>query len=318
MHLQRLNVGQLVVGRSVRRTTSASGSSSSALRRPRATAPSTGPPFLPTTTTTSMRLPPVFYHCFRNPVPYVDGLNLQERIHQLQLLARKTSGDHRDYLFLLEHRPVYTFGRRQGDDSDIAMEALRLRATGADCVFTLRGGQTTYHGPGQIIGYPLLDLGRTSPAMGIRDYICRMQKLLQTHVVEEHGIKHIASEHTGVFLDERTKVASIGVQVRHRLTTHGFALNVTREPLPWFEKIVACGLADVKAGCIANATEPDGIDPYGSVAGEYPGLIGRFGRIYGRDMVPLDLSSEGEVEDAVRLVEMKALTRGPWTRKPVF
>ncbi|KAI0374572.1 lipoyltransferase [Pilatotrama ljubarskyi] len=250
----------------------------------------------------------------------MDGLQLQERVHQLQLLARKTSGNHRDFFFLLEHRPVYTFGRRQGDDSQIASEAMRLRATGADCVFTLRGGQTTYHGPGQIIGYPLIDLGRTSPPMGIRDYICRMQKLLQSHLAEEHGIKHVPSEHTGVFLDGRTKVASIGVQVRHRLTTHGFALNVTREPLPWFDKIVACGLADVKAGCIADAVEPNGAgaEPYGSVTREYPGLASRFGQIYGRDLVPLDLSAEGEVEDAVRLVEMRAFSLGPWHRTPVF
>lgn len=273
---------------------------------------------LRTATTTSMRLPPIFYHCFREPLPYMRSLELQERIHQLQLLKRKDSGNHRDFLFLLEHRPVYTFGRRQGDDSDSAFEALRLRATGADCVFTLRGGQTTYHGPGQIIGYPLIDLGRTSPPMGIRDYICRMQKLLESHLAEEHGIEHVPSEHTGVFLDKSTKVASIGVQVRHRLTSHGFALNVTQEPLPWFNKVVACGLTDVKAGCISDVVESRGAAPLTSIAGELPPLIQRFGRIYGREIVPLDISAPGEEEDAVRAMVVESVIKGPWHRKPVF
>ncbi|KAI8983380.1 lipoyltransferase [Trametes punicea] len=265
-----------------------------------------------------MRLPPVFYHCFREPLPYMQGLRLQEQIHQHQLLTRKNYGNHRDFLFLLEHRPVYTFGRRQGSDSEGAMEALRLRATGADVVLTLRGGQTTYHGPGQIVGYPLLDLGRTSPPMGIRDYICRMQKLLEAHLAEEHNIQHAPSEHTGVFLDERTKVASIGVQVRHRLTTHGFALNVTPEPLPWFDKVVACGLADVKAGCIAHAIKlRTAIDSI-TVANELPGLIQRFGRVYEREMVPLDLSAQGEAENAVLEAELVSRNQGPWNRTPVF
>ena len=265
----------------------------------------------------TMRLPPIYYYCFHRPLSYTHGLNLQERVHQLQLLARKTSGKHRDFLFLLEHRPVYTFGRRQGSDTEGAAEMLRLRATGADVVLTLRGGQTTYHGPGQIVGYPLLDLGRTSPPMGIRNYICRMQKLLETHLEEEHGIKHTPSEHTGVFLDAQTKVASIGVQVRHRLTTHGFALNVTPEPLPWFNKVVACGLPDVKAGCIANAVQPDAADTI-SVSKELPSLVQRFGRLYERDMVPLDITADGEVEAAVRLMELASLEGGQWHRTPVF
>ncbi|KAI0638991.1 lipoyltransferase [Trametes polyzona] len=264
-----------------------------------------------------MRLPPVFYHCFREPVPYKKALEFQEKVHRLQLLARKTSGNHRDFLFLLEHRPVYTFGRRQGDDPAAAEEALRLQQTGADCVHTLRGGQTTFHGPGQIIGYPLLDLGRTSPPMGIRDYICRMQKLLEAHLAEEHGIQHVPSEHTGVFLDEHTKVASIGVQVRHRLTSHGFALNVTPEPLAWFNQVVACGLTGVKAGCIADVVRSRGGAAIDSISGELPGLIQRFGRLYGRDMVELDASAEGDVEEAVRELMVESVKQGPWHREPV-
>ena len=265
-----------------------------------------------------MSLPPIFYHCFKIPVPYTRALALQERIHAHQLLARKTSQTHRDYLLLLEHRPVYTFGRRQLESSEvIASEATRLRGLGADCVSTKRGGETTYHGPGQIVGYPLLDLGRTSPPVGIREYICRLQKTLETHLLEAHGIQHIPSEHTGVFLDPHTKVASIGIQVRHRLTTHGFAMNITDEPLAWFYRVVACGLTDVKAGSIAKFSKTGGDRSSISVVTELPGLISRFGRIAERELVELDVSERGEVEDAIRATEQDAVEMGPCSRIPV-
>ncbi|KAI0757394.1 chloroplast lipoate protein ligase [Daedaleopsis nitida] len=264
-----------------------------------------------------MGLPPIFYHCFKTPLPYSTALSLQERIHALQSFSRKASRSHRDYLLLLEHRPVYTFGRRQTEASEeVALEALRLRGLGADCISTQRGGQTTYHGPGQIVGYPLLDLGRTTPPMSIREYICRLQKTVEVQLTEGHGIQYIPSEHTGVFLDQRTKIASIGVQVRHRLTTHGFALNVTEEPLPWFNRVVACGLSDVKPGCIAKAAAQQSGRADISVASEVPSLISRFGRVFERNMVALDASAEGEVEDAIRATEREAIESGAWPLAP--
>ncbi|KAI0311452.1 hypothetical protein OF83DRAFT_1030825, partial [Amylostereum chailletii] len=178
---------------------------------------------------------------FTTPLPYARTLHLQESIHALQLLQRRTGSHHTDVLLLLQHRPVYTGGRRQ-TSLELAHERARLETLGADFVATQRGGQTTYHGPGQITGYPLLDLGRAQPATSVRDYICRLERTLRLHLREAHGLAHHASAHTGVFLDARTKVGSIGVQVRHRLTSHGFALNVTREPRAWFDAVVACGL----------------------------------------------------------------------------
>ncbi|RPD58417.1 chloroplast lipoate protein ligase [Lentinus tigrinus ALCF2SS1-7] len=264
-----------------------------------------------------MTLPPIFFHCFKTPVPYTTALSLQERIHALQLVTRKASRSHRDYLLLLEHRPVYTFGRRQHESAEeVHAEMTRLKGLGADCVATQRGGQTTYHGPGQIVGYPLLDLGRTSPPMGIRDYICRLQKTLELHLLEGHNIRHAPSEHTGVFLDAHTKVASIGVQVRHRLTTHGFAMNVTKEPLAWFDRVVACGLTDVRAGCIAGATKAETVSSPITVADELPALTSRFGQVFARDMVELDVSGDGEVEEAIRATEREAVAAGPWSQTP--
>ncbi|KDQ54830.1 hypothetical protein JAAARDRAFT_134512 [Jaapia argillacea MUCL 33604] len=255
-----------------------------------------------------MSLPPLAYHYFRLPLPYTRTLALQEQLHSLQLLQRRaTPSTHKDVLLLLQHRPVYTAGRRQTDD-ELHSERTRLTRLGADFVSTQRGGQLTYHGPGQIVGYPLLDLARGESVLGIREYICKLQKVLEGQLVEAHGLKLIPSEHTGVFLDAQTKIASIGVQVRHRLTSHGFAMNITPEPLAWFNKIVACGLEDVKAGCIGKDA---------TVEGEIPELVKRFGKMFGREMVKLDVEAEGEVEEAIRAVEEDARQAGDWHRTPL-
>jgi lipoate-protein ligase B len=257
-----------------------------------------------------MALPPILYHYFQLPLPYARTLALQERLHELQLLQRRTSS-HKDILLLLQHRPVYTAGRRQ-TESSVQDERERLTRIGADFVTTARGGQLTYHGPGQIVGYPLVDLSRSSPPMGIRDYICRMQKMLELHLQEVHAIEHSLCEHTGVFLDPVTKIGSIGVQVRHRLTTHGFALNITREPLSWFDRVVACGLDDVKAGCVEVVKNK----PV-QVEDEILGLVGRFGHQFDRDMVKMNVGNEGEIGEAILAVEEDALRAGIWPKEPL-
>jgi lipoate-protein ligase B len=247
------------------------------------------------------QLPPIFFHYFSRPLPYLRALRLQESIHALQLRQRRSSStSHDDVLLLLQHTPVYTGGRRQ-TESETASQRARLTALGADFVLAQRGGELTYHGPGQIVGYPLLDLGRTttSPALGIRDYVCRLQRALSLHLREAHGLAPAESAHTGLFLSEREKVASIGVQVRHRLTSHGFAMNVTHEPRAWFDEIIACGLADVKAASIELATGKK-LD----VEGEVAGIVKRFGQVMERQMVPLEVGTgAGELGELVYTME---------------
>jgi lipoyl(octanoyl) transferase 2 len=245
-----------------------------------------------------MSLPPIIYHYFSRPLPYLRALQLQEAIHALQLQQRRTSASHQDILLLLQHKPVYTGGRRQ-TESETALERARLKTLGADFVLAQRGGELTYHGPGQLVGYPLLDLGRTNPVIGIRDYICRLQRMLSLYLREVHGSKPLTSEHTGVFLGPNEKVASIGVQVRHRLTTHGFAMNVTHEPRAWFDEIVACGLADVKAVSVESAARRK-VD----VGMEVPAIVDRFGRVMERQMVPLEMGS-GELAELVYTLEQE-------------
>ncbi|KAF5312633.1 hypothetical protein D9619_002958 [Psilocybe cf. subviscida] len=257
-----------------------------------------------------MSLPPVLYHYFRRPLPYAQTWKLQERIHQLQLKLRRSSA-HPDVLLLLQHRPTYTSGRRQ-TEPDIHDERIRLQNLGADFVPATRGGQLTYHGPGQIVGYPLIDLSRYTPTMGARDYVCRIEKIIKSHLKDSHGIQHVPSEHTGVFLDPNTKIASIGVQVRHRLTSHGFAMNITNEPLAWFNKIVACGLDDVHAGSI----ESKNLQPV-DLADEIPGLVAQFGGHFDRNMVKLDLEQEGDIGKAMADLEREAEEAGDWKTAPI-
>jgi len=114
-----------------------------------------------------------------------------------------------------------------------------------------------------------------------------------------------------VFLDPTTKIASIGVQVRHRLTTHGFAINVTNEPLEWFGQVVACGLADVKAGCIVEAK-----GQIVQVEDVIPGIVETFGAIYGRDMEKLVPGNAGELGEAILALEEDAQAAGEWLRAP--
>ncbi|KAN0064451.1 hypothetical protein ACQY0O_002074 [Thecaphora frezii] len=129
-----------------------------------------------------------------------------------------------DTLLLLEHKPVYTEGRREEQEDEAVARA--LRKLGADYHVTKRGGQITYHGPGQLVGYPILDLG----AMGLstRCYVDRIQESLRGVLERRYGLSTVEPPdgHTGVWADEYHKIASIGIQVRHRITSHGFALNV--------------------------------------------------------------------------------------------
>ncbi|PYI90772.1 MAG: octanoyltransferase [Verrucomicrobia bacterium] len=174
-------------------------------------------------------------------VTFADALTLQEK-----LVAQKRA-DHSlgDELLLLEHDPVYTIGRTPDQSS--------LR--GADHLphplFPInRGGQATYHGPGQLMGYPIIDLRNCG--QDLHRYLRWLEDLL----VETLGAAGIAATTreglTGVWVDNR-KIASIGVGVRHWITMHGFALNVCGDLSP-FDQIVPCGISNVAMTSIEKET----------------------------------------------------------------
>jgi len=207
----------------------------------------------------------------------------------------------------LEHRPVYTAGRRQLA-GELANERHRLQQLGADWIATSRGGETTFHGPGQIVGYPLLDLKRMS--LSVRDYVCLLQKMMASFV-HGYGVSIMPSEHTGVFVSPTAKLGSIGVQVRHRLTTHGFSINITEEAIPWFRQVVACGLPGVEAVSMAGVqgvamTVNDCVED----------LKPRFETHFGAKLYPISDSNDEEVQEMIHELEMTAARAGPWKRGP--
>jgi lipoyl(octanoyl) transferase 2 len=256
----------------------------------------------------------VLFHLFPLPVPYLPALRLQQSIHQWQLAQRRDNPDsHRDVILLLQHRPVYTAGRRQTDD-ELAPEMNRLSKMGADFVKTKRGGQTTYHGPGQLVVYPLLDLARAK--MSVRDYVCFIQTSIKRRLLDAHGMHSIPSDNTGVFMDEFTKVASIGVQVQHRLTMHGLALNVTSEPKAWFNQVVACGLADVKAGSISDYSNRNEVSMEAEAEGMLRDMAGRLEREIEPALAPGGETVDPYLQTLLKEAEDEASNAGPWLSKP--
>lgn len=165
-------------------------------------------------------------------VSYADALAMQEEIVAAKALDR----DAPDELLLLEHEPVYTIGRTPDQTS------LRGAAHLPHPVVQInRGGQATYHGPGQLVGYPLIDLRRR--ARDLHRYLRWIEEALIV-LLAGYGIAGSRRESlTGVWIDDR-KIASIGVGVRHWITMHGFALNVCGD-LSAFNQITPCGIANV-------------------------------------------------------------------------
>jgi lipoyl(octanoyl) transferase 2 len=136
--------------------------------------------------------------------------------------------------------PVYTCGRREIGTVDAKQQGY-LRADGrAEFHEALRGGQTTFHGPGQLIAYPVIDLKRH--ALTPRCYVNLLEQVL-IGTCGRYGISAMRTEHTGVWTSSERKIAAIGVHLRRNVTSHGIGLNVNTD-LWWFGRIVACGLAD--------------------------------------------------------------------------
>ena len=167
-----------------------------------------------------------------------DGVDYMEawELQQWQV-AQRAEGRIPDTLLLLEHSPVYTAGRRSMP-KHVLLNAGELQALGIQLVETDRGGQVTYHGPGQLVGYLILSLAERG--MGPREYVRALERVL-VETVASFGLDAGAQEGlTGVWIAD-AKVASIGVKISRGTTLHGFALNVDPD-LGYYRHIVACGL----------------------------------------------------------------------------
>ncbi|KAI8924443.1 hypothetical protein BC831DRAFT_465675 [Entophlyctis helioformis] len=179
-------------------------------------------------------------------VPYARALQVQQHLVESRIAA-ETSAARRelDIILLLEHTPTYTAGRRIRDSYDT--EGSRLRALGADYFETLRGGQTTFHGPGQLVGYPILNLKQHK--INVRSYVEQLERFM-IETCGQYGIQAGVTKDTGVWVGDR-KIAALGIHVRHHITSHGFALNCNTD-LAWFDHIVPCGIADKEVTSISR------------------------------------------------------------------
>lgn len=185
---------------------------------------------------------PELWVCRLGAVPYRDGVDIQEHV-----AAQRRAEQIPDTLLLLEHPPVYTRGRRAKDE-ELTLGEDFYRARGIEIVATDRGGRVTYHGPGQLVGYPI---------MGVRDVLAHLRDIEATIVnaLAQEGIAARSRcaegpDWTGVWVGQR-KIASLGIHVSRGVSTHGFAINVLNDLTP-FTWIVPCGLAGVSMTSVAS------------------------------------------------------------------
>ena len=178
--------------------------------------------------------------CQLGQLEYAGGVALQERLR-----ARVQAGEIPGVLLLLEHPPVYTRGRRS-DAGELPMGEAWYRSQGIDVVQTDRGGTLTYHGPGQLVGYPIM------PITDVVAYLRTMEAAIVAGLADEGITAGPREGLTGVWVEDR-KVGSIGVHVSRGVTTHGFAVNVSNDLQP-FEWVVPCGLAGVRMTSVCAET----------------------------------------------------------------
>jgi lipoyl(octanoyl) transferase len=201
-------------------------------------------------------------------VPYEDARRLQKEIE----LARQAEAVP-DVLLLLEHPPVYTKGRRATAD-ELPMGEDWYRMHGIEVIGTDRGGRVTYHGPGQLVGYPIVSLRPYHD--DVHEYIGRMERVIIAALGDWGVEAEVVEGLTGVWTPERRKIASIGVHVSRGVTTHGFAINVNNDLQP-FEWVVPCGIEACRMTSLTreSGAEQD-LEAFATTVREW------FGEIYGR------------------------------------
>jgi lipoyl(octanoyl) transferase len=233
----------------------------------------------------------------------------EARSAQKRLEAARQAGEIPDLLLLLEHPPVYTKGRRS-TAAELPMGEDWYRMQGIEVRETDRGGRVTYHGPGQLVGYPIVDLralaNRAAPGgeaeeaarIDVVDYVRRMERTV-IESLAEHGVAaEIRDGLTGVWVGER-KIGSIGVHVSRGVTTHGFAVNVNNDLQP-FEWIVPCGIEGCRVTSLTreHGAEQD-LDAFASTTAS------RFASVYEREPVEV-----GVAELAARAAGAEPLLAG--------
>ena len=160
---------------------------------------------------------------------FLDTLQIQESLRN-KVLKNNTD----NYLILVEHDHVYTLGKNANSDNI-------LNST-CEIIQTQRGGDVTYHGPGQLVAYPIINLKKKK--IGVKNYISMIEKLISNILIDYNLEPQILKEETGVWVQDK-KIASIGIHVTRGVTMHGLAINVNTD-LSYFNNIISCGIQGVK------------------------------------------------------------------------
>ena len=231
-------------------------------------------------------------------VPYEDARATQKRLE-----TARHAGEIPDVMLLLEHPPVYTKGRRSTAE-ELPMGEDWYRMQGIEVRETDRGGRVTYHGPGQLVGYPIVDLG---PYAGdVHEYIRRMERVMIAALGDFGVVAGPIEGLTGVWTEgarpgedpggrEARKIGSIGVHVNRGITTHGFAINVNNDLQP-FEWIVPCGIEACRVTSVA--AQCGGEQDMGAFM---DAVRDRFGELYERSPVEREVADlEAGATAAVR------------------
>jgi len=177
-------------------------------------------------------------------IEYIEAWTKQENIFNASIERKLQDLPTENYLIFCEHPHVYTLGK-SGDEHNMLLNIIQLQAKNASFVHTNRGGDITYHGPGQVVGYPIFDLANFG--LGLKQYIFKLENAI-IHTLTEYKIQSTRLEGaTGVWLDVGLhtcrKICAIGVRSSRFVTMHGFALNVNTQ-LEYFNYINPCGFVD--------------------------------------------------------------------------
>jgi lipoyl(octanoyl) transferase len=191
-----------------------------------------------------------------------------------ELASRRATGEIPDVLVLLEHPPVFTAGRRT-DPAHLLLAREDIERRGAELHEVDRGGSVTFHGPGQLVGYPIIHLG---PGMDVLGYLRDVEDVV-IRACRDLGVEVGRNRDTGVWAGDR-KVCAIGVRTSRSVTLHGFALNCSTD-LSWFGAIVPCGLADRGVTSLSAMAGREI-----TVAEALPAVARRFEEVFGRRLVP--------------------------------
>lgn len=188
-------------------------------------------------------------------IEYRKAWDYQEMLFQENLKNKMTGKPTSNHLIFCEHDHVYTLGK-SGSENNLLVHNKQLQKLGVTFIKTNRGGDITYHGPGQIVGYPILDLENFG--LGVKTYIHQLEESI-IHVLDIYGIKGERLEGaTGVWLDSKIpgkarKICAIGVRASRHITMHGFAFNINTD-LKFFQMINPCGFTDKQVTSMEQET----------------------------------------------------------------